>query len=400
MNTFLEKLSAWNKAYNDVPRRLMLIVLTVLTCLIAAKIFPYCWPTVLAFLFASLMEPVARVLRKLFRKVKAARSLATLLCMFVLFGLITAVVIIFANRITTEAISFVAGLPSMAKTAYDTVIVWITDLYNEYNHLLPENFLEIVRNLLNTVYQNVLSVAANLTGKVTWGTVTTVISTATSLPYIILTIVLTIMCTFYLSYDRERIANYFKRTFPGNVVKQFGLIKNGVFFAIFGQIRAQLFISFVLMLVVISGLIIIGKRYALLMGLIIGVADALPVVGAGLVINTWAILDLVMGHYSSALGLFIVYLTSLIVRQTIEPRIVGKQLGLYPLVTMMSMFAGFQMIGVLGLIAGPIVANICRVVLDADAGRLSTQTDETPLKRWIGEMKQKFAKVKKSVKKG
>ncbi len=400
MNTLLERLSAWNKSYNDVPRKLLLIAVTVLTCFVAAKIFPYCWPTVLAFLFASLMEPVARVLRKLFRKVKAARSLATLLCMFVLFGVILAVVVIVANRVLTEAISLIGNLPGMAKTAYDMVTVWITDLYMEYSELLPENFLEIVRNLLNQVYQNVLGLAANLTGKVTWGTVTTVISTATSLPYVILTIVLTIMCTFYMSYDRERIANYFKRTFPGNVVKQFGLIKNGVIFAIFGQIRAQLFISFVLMVVVILGLIVIGKRYALLMGMIIGIADALPVVGAGLIINTWTIIELLLGNYSSALGLFVVYLTSLITRQTIEPRIVGKQLGLYPLVTMMSMFAGFQMIGVLGLIAGPIVANICRVVLDADAGLLGGPQQDTPFTAWIRQIKQKiFKKAKASVKK-
>lgn len=392
MNTLLERLSAWNKAYNDVPRKLMLIFCTVLLCFVAARVFPYCWPTVLAFFFASLMEPVARVLRRLFRKVKAARTLATLLCMFVLFGLITAVVILFANRVITEAISFISGLPGMAKTAYDAVTTWITELYMEYHELLPENFIEIIRNLLNQVYQNVISFATSLTGQVTWGTVTTVISTATSLPYVILTIVLTIMCTFYLSYDRERIANYFKRTFPGNVVKQFGLIKNGVFVAIFGQIRAQLFISFVLMVVVIFGLIIIGKRYALLMGLIIGIADALPVVGAGLIINTWTIIELLLGNYSSALGLFIVYLTSLVVRQTIEPRIVGKQLGLYPLVTMMSMFAGFQMIGVLGLIAGPIVANICRVVLDADAGLLTGPEQNTTFVQWLRQLREKLLK--------
>ena len=374
MNTLLERLAAWNKENNDVPRRFMLIAATVLSCFVAAKVFPYCWPTVLAFFLASLMEPVARVLRKFFRKFKAARSLATLLCMFV--------------------------LPGMAKTAYDTVISWITELYMEYNYMLPENFLEIVRNLLNQAYQNVLGLAANLTGKVTWGTVTTVISTATSLPYVILTIVLTIMATFYLSYDRERIANYFKRTFPGNVVKKFGLIKNGVFTAIFGQIKAQLFISFVLMVIIFFGLVIIGKRYALLMALIIGVADALPVVGAGLIINTWAILDLLVGNYSAALGLFIVYLTSLTTRQLIEPRIVGKQLGLYPLVTMMSMFAGFQMIGVLGLIAGPIVANICRVVLDADSGRLGGPVDETPFTKWLESMKQKlFKKTAKGMEK-
>jgi len=396
MNTFLEKLSAWNKAYNDIPRRLMLIALTVLTCFLAVEVFPYCWPTVLAFFFASLMEPVARILRKFFRKFKAARSLATLLCMFVLFGLITAVVIVFANRIISEAISFISALPSMAKTAYDAILVWVTDLYSEFNHLLPEDFMVTVRTMLQGLYNDVLGLAGNLAGKVTWGTVTTVISTAISLPYIILAIVLTIMCTFYLSYDRERIANYFRRTFPSHVVTKFGLIKNGVFTAIFGQIRAQLFISFVLMLIIIFGLILIGKPYAVLMGVIIGIADAMPVVGAGLIINTWAIGDLLLGNYSAALGLFIVYLISITTRQTIEPRVVGKQLGLYPLVTMMSMFAGFQMIGVLGLIVGPIVANICRVVLDADAGLLGKPVDDTPFMRWwkdrLGKLRKKPAK--------
>lgn len=396
MNTILDRIAAWNKENNDIPRKILLIMITVLTFAVAVKVFPYCWPFVLAFFFSSLMEPVARVLRKLFGKMKAARSLATLLCMAVLFGFITAVVIIFANRIINEAVGFVAGLPGMAKTAYDSITVWITELYEEYSHLLPENFMEIVSNFLYGLYEDVLGLAKNLTGKVAVGTITT----ATSLPYIILAIVLTIMGTFYLSYDRERIADYFRRTFPSRVVRQFSLIKNGVFTAIFGQIRAQLFISFVLMVIIIFGLVLLGKPYALLLGVIIGIADAMPVVGAGLILNTWAIIELLFANYSSALGLFIVYLTSVVVRQTIEPRVVGKQLGLYPLVTMMSMFAGFQMMGVLGLIAGPVVANICRVVLDADAGRLGGPVAEKPFKRWLSEMRLKHReKAAKSVKK-
>jgi len=387
MNSFLERLSAWNKAYNDIPRRFMLIVVTVLTCFVAAKVFPYCWPFVLAFIFSSLMEPVARVLRKLFRRVKAARSLATLLCMLVLFGLILSLVLVFADRIITEAVSFVSSLPTTAKTAYDTISAWIAELYAEFSHLLPDNFMEMVSSFLKGLYEDVLNIAKNLTGKIAVGT----ISTATSLPYIILAIVLTIMGTFYMSYDRERIAGYFRSTFPGHVVKKFGLIKDGVFTAIFGQIRAQLFISFVLMVIIVFGLIVIGKPYALLMGVIIGVADAMPVVGAGLILNTWAIIDLLFSNYASALGLFIIYLICVVVRQTIEPRVVGKQLGLYPLVTMMSMFAGFQLIGVLGLIAGPIVANICRVVLDADAGRLAPAA-KTPLKVWLRSLGGKLRK--------
>ena len=81
-------------------------------------------------------------------------------------------------------------------------------------------------------------------------------------------------------------------------------------------------------------------------------------------------------------------------RQIIEPRIVGKQLGLYPLVTMMSMFAGFQIMGTLGLIAGPLVANICKVTLDADAGKLEpgTQKNVLPWSRLWDSLRRKNKK--------
>ena len=188
---------------------------------------------------------------------------------------------------------------------------------------------------------------------------------------------------------------YFERTVPVRVMQRFRMIKGGVFTAIFGQVKAQMFISFVLMLIIIAGLVILGKPYALLLGILIGIADVLPVIGAGLFLNSWAIGALVVGDYYTAIGLFIIYLVTITVRQIIEPRIVGKQLGLYPLVTMISMFAGFQSIGALGLIAGPMVANICRVVLDADAGKLGRPQPPTPFAQWWAAFHKKHAKSKK-----
>ena len=131
-------------------------------------------------------------------------------------------------------------------------------------------------------------------------------------------------------------------------------------------------------------------------GMLIGVADVLPVIGAGLFLNTWAIGALIIGDYYTALGLFVIYLVTVTVRQIIEPRIVGKQLGLYPLVTMMSMFAGFQIMGTLGLIAGPLVANICKVTLDADAGKLEpgTQKSVLPWSRLWDSLRRKNKKSK------
>ena len=382
MNTLFDRISAWNKTLNDIPRKLLIIASVVVCCFIAVQVLPYCWPFVLALIFSSLMEPVARLLRKVFGKIKAARLLATLLCILVLFGVLIGVTVSFADRTVREALALISDLPGMAQRAYAFITQLVTDLYAEYSHLLPDSFMEIASSFLRGLYEDVLSFAKSLTGKVAVST----ISTATSLPYIILTIILTIMGTFYMSYDRERIAGYFKRVVPQNVVKQFKLIRGGIFTAIFGQIRAQIFISFVLMLIIMTGLILMGKPYAFLIGLLIAICDVMPVLGAGLVLNTWAITDLLIGNYPSAAGLFIIYMCCIVTRQTIEPRVVGKQLGLYPLVTMMSMFAGFQMIGPVGLIAGPLVANICRVALEADAGLLKP-TGKTSLVLWLKELK-------------
>lgn len=396
MNSFFERLTVWNKNMNDVPRKLLIIASVTLLCYIAVQLFPYCWPFVLAFVFSSLMEPVARLLRRFFGKIKAARTMATLICMAVLFGLITALFLTTADRLVREIFNFARALPDMLTFLVNSITAWLRAIYEDYAELLPAGFLEQVTGLLTSMVSSIVSWVTNLSGRLASFT----ISTAVSLPTIILSVLFTIMGTFYLSYDRERIAAFFHRTFPKSVVRDFGLIKSGVFTALFGQIRAQIFISFVLMLIIIAGLTILGEPYALLLGLLIGIADVLPVIGAGLFLNTWAIGALVLGDYSTAIGLFIIYLCTITTRQIIEPRIVGKQLGLYPLVTMMSMFAGFQILGAIGLIAGPLVANICRVTLDADAGLLGPSTSsKTPLSIWWHNTQEKLRSRKAKKKK-
>jgi len=398
VNPFLDRISDWNKTMNDVPRRLIMIAVVTLLCYLAVRLFPYCWPFVLALALASLLEPVARFIRSKLRHFKAARVLATLLCMLLFFGLLTAVLLIISDRVVHEGINFIKAVPDTARTLYNSLSALVSQLYEDYQHLLPEDFLTTVNNALNNMLSNVVSYATNISARIAGFT----INTATSLPIALLSIVFTIMGTFYFSYDRERITNYFSSTLPGRVMDRYHLIKNGVFTALFGQMKAQIFISFVLMLIIIAGLFIMKQPYALLLGILIGVADVLPVIGAGLFLNSWAIVELILGNYYTAIGLFVIYLVCITVRQIIEPRIVGKQLGLYPLVTMASMFAGFQIMGTLGLIAGPLVANICRVVLDADAGKVSGPKPLTPFSAWLEKKKQEreYAKAQANTKNG
>ncbi len=384
---FSQRIADWNREMNDVPRRLLIIAGVTLACYVAVLLFPYCWPFVLALLFASLMEPIARLFRKAFKRFKAARSIATLLCMLLLYGLITILFFVTADKLIREGIGLVRVVPDLVREAVNQVTVWATALYEKYASLLPENFMERISGMLSSLVSSVASWATGMTGQLAGLT----LSTVSSLPMILLSILFTIMATFYFSYDKERIANFFRTLFPSRVVKDFRLIKGGVFTAMFGQIRAQIFISFILMLIVIAGLMILRKPYALLLGILIGVADVLPVIGAGLFLNSWAIVSLIIGDYYTAIGLFVIYIITITVRQIIEPRIVGKQLGLYPLVTMLSMFIGYKSIGTLGLIAGPLVANICKVTLDADAGKLNPSEKKSilPWAQLFAELKSK-----------
>ena len=390
MNSILDRLTAWNTKMNDVPRRLMIVAGTILACVLVVVLWPYFWPFGIALIFAMMLEPAARLIRRALKRLKAARAIATLLCMILLFGLMAVAFLYLSNRLWHESIALIRATPDFARSVGSKLTVWFNDLYTRYSEILPEDFLTTANNLLNNALSSIGSAAANLSGRIASFT----ISTATSLPRIILSIVFIVMGTFYFSYDRERISGFFRRTFPNSVIKDFHLVKDGVFTAFFGQIRAQIFISFVLTLIIIAGLFLLRQPYALLVGFLIGLGDVLPVIGAGLFLNGWAIVELLLGNYSLAIALFVLYLVVVVVRQIIEPRIVGRQLGLYPLVTMVSMFAGFRLYGALGLIGGPLIANICRVALDADAGRLGGPKQETPFSNWWKAFREKHGKKK------
>ncbi len=361
MEDLLNRLRNWNGKMNDIPRRLVLIALVLAVCFVVVKLFPLFWPFVVALLFAMMMEPLVRLLRRAFSKMRLGNKLATILGMVVLFGLIGWLLKAVSGRLIREAISLAQATPSLLRSLNIQITVWMTNLSQHYADVLPDNLTGMIESVLKEA-ENALTPLARTIAAGAW-------TTATSAPKVLLSVVLTIMGTFYLSSDRERIFAYFHRTFPKGVVRKSMLLKRDIFKALFGQVKAQLLVSLLITVVVTCGLLIQHKPYWLLLGLLIGLADALPVLGAGLFLIPWSLVGFAMGDTATGIGMALTYVSVVVARQIAEPRIVGKNLGLYPLATMMAMFAGFQLTGnVLGLLLGPILLNLCKVVLQADRG--------------------------------
>ena len=135
-------------------------------------------------------------------------------------------------------------------------------------------------------------------------------------------------------------------------------IKAYIVGTLFVVIRSYILIMSITFVELSIGLSLIGIKNVLLVSLFISVFDILPVLGVGGVLIPWATICLILGNVGMAASLAVLYVVIVIVRNILEPKIVGKQLGLHPIVTLSSMFAGVQLLGGIGLFGFPIALSL------------------------------------------
>ena len=127
-----------------------------------------------------------------------------------------------------------------------------------------------------------------------------------------------------------------------------------------GWLKAQLTLMAVTAVIVTFGLMLVGVSYPLLFGLTVAVVDALPVFGSGTVLIPWSLVCFFQGDCRRGLGLLLLYGAAALTRAALEPRLVGKHMGLSPLLTLFSLYAGFRIFGVAGMILLPLLVLLLR----------------------------------------
>lgn len=365
MERIWERLRDINERWNHLPHKLLLIVALLLLLFLAVGVLPFVAPFALAAVFAYLIEPVVRWVSKLFgKKERAGRVVGAALSVLVLTGVLLLLTLVLTSRAVEEVKYLAMELPGWASQATESIIAWIESLDFEWQALgaLEATVRDALRGLVNEaggMLTSLASRAATFVARLAW-------QTAASLPQIILFIVLTLMGTLYMSADRERIGSYLGSLLPAGSRLRTAMYRTSVLRALFTQVRAALIMMLITFVELSAGFLITGLDYAILFALIIAVLDALPVIGAGLFLIPATIYGVVVGDLRLALGFGLTYVTTIVVRQIMEPRIIGKQLGLYPLATMMAMYAGLQVMGFVGMLLGPMMLLLCKVVITAE----------------------------------
>jgi sporulation integral membrane protein YtvI len=187
-----------------------------------------------------------------------------------------------------------------------------------------------------------------------------------AIPLTIIRVIIAIVSAFFFMKDKELIAESIVGLFPKSFVARYRLVRQGLFKALIGYMKGQLIVMGLVSSVCIIGLIIIGSDYAFLIGIGIGIFDLIPVFGAGGILITWAVYHFIVGNFSFGIGLMIIYGVVFLTRQMLESHVIGEQIGIHPIILLMSVYVGVFAMGPVGILGGPLIALTIKTTMEAD----------------------------------
>ncbi|MHB8172283.1 MAG: sporulation integral membrane protein YtvI [Thermincolia bacterium] len=327
-------------------------------------------PFILAVILSLFLEPIVRVLHLRFG---FSRTVSVVVAMLAVFGGAGAVVGFLVVRLIFELSHLINAIPAYqqslgvlaSKLVEKGKIYWQqgTDLEARY---VPDELNEAIRGNLDNLYQAIGELATN--------TVNGLINFASLIPGGITTFITVLLvgllATFFISKDRPGLVKIWLRWVPAPYNHQLIDVLTQVFQAFTGYLKAQLILISISTGISILGLYLIGAKYALVMGLVIGIFDLIPVLGPSSVFVPWIIWAVLIGDGPFALKLAVLWLVIMGIRQLLESKVIADTLGLHPLGTLMAMYIGLKALGVLGMIMGPIVVIAIQAVVKAGVIKL------------------------------
>ena len=222
---------------------------------------------------------------------------------------------------------------------------------------LSDNIKNILQDSVSELIQNITNLIKNL--------LTGLLETMYSIPKIAIYLVITILATYFITSDKFYILDRIEHHIPRKLVDKTNIKLEAIKLTLGNYLKAQgtlFIIAFLIYLIGLYSLKIIGMdvKYPLLMAVIILFLDILPILGAGTIIIPWIIILFLNGNNSLAFSLLGLYILNIAVREFLEPKIVSKKIGIHPIFTLIAMYTGFKLIGIFGMIIGPIVLIILK----------------------------------------
>ena len=314
------------------------------------------WPFFVAFLFASILVPAIRWLTV---RCRIKYNLAAAMCLIVFFALLSGVAVLLTSRIITLVTDTVTWLPTLYSDTISPGLENLSQTLEELAERVSPEVADTVEGALPTVVSSIGSTVTSASMRL----VSALSGWATKIPSRLISTLICVIATIFMTLDYHRMTAFLLRQVPERSRHVISEARNTLGEVIRKYGRSYAIIMGITFLEMLVGLLILRQKNAVLIAAAIAVFDIFPIVGAGTILVPWAVVTLLGGDVGKGVGLLAIWIIEIVVRQIIEPRIVGRQVGLHPLITLIAMFVGSKLFGGIGLLGLPIT---CAIVSSMD----------------------------------
>nr|WP_237690937.1 sporulation integral membrane protein YtvI [Paenibacillus caui] len=335
-------------------RGLGVLIAIALVILGIYLLFPLLYPFLIAWLIAYAMKPFVAFLQN---RLKLPRWLSVTLGLLVYFGGAVLVLSAAVTRMVKEVIHLTQSFDTYVNRVRDIFINWansdgIQNFVHEINKFIQNNpkYEDTINKNINKTTDTLSAVVTHFVSDF----LNAIVNVLTSLPHFLLILIVTILATFFIGKNWEkhmqRLSDWAPAPLRNTAVEIWSSLKK----ALFGYLRSLFIMVSITAFIVLIGLLILRVDSAFTLAILIGLVDLLPYLGVGTVMVPWIIYQFMIGDLRLGIGLLILYGIITVARHLIEPKVLATSVGLDPLSTLIGMFVGLKLFGVLGLIIGPV----------------------------------------------
>lgn len=331
------------------------LTVTILGIGIAAFLFfRYLFVAVLPFLIswatAFLLRPAVRFISKKTRiSAKIVSVMLTIVCVLIGLGLIV-LFVFFAVKEAGEFFSSLVGdqrvIDILAKITNPIGAIFGD---GEASAALSEHIGAAIEEGISGLVSRLVALLSDI---------------AASIPGVLFFILVTVIASVYFALDIDRINKWLKGILPKKWAKSLSGFKNSCLSVGVKYLRSYLIIMGITFVIMLAGLLILRINNAVLLAVIIAILDLLPIIGVGTVLVPWSIVELLLGNTGMGIGLIVLLVIHELVRQFAEPKIIGKNLGVHPLVSLLLLYVGYSVLGFVGILFVPLLAVVLNIFFD------------------------------------
>lgn len=336
-------------------------------------------PFLLTFFFAILLQRPLRFLDK--KTNNKCHALWSILLVVASILIIIVPLIFIATALMAKLAEFVKYLTSLISDFPNLMTTLESELLNFGKHLpvaMQDNYATTITDWVNNVLDSADTSAAGVSFDTVKNGVTTglsgVFGVVKNIPSILISVVISIIAWIFFTKDYNFIVAFIQKQLPDgkkNVLVEIKQVFSKTILKMlraYGMIMAITFIELFIGFTILRATGIMNNSYFVWIAVGVAIFDILPVAGSGGILIPWALFSLIMGNYKQAIGIMIIYAVISVIRQYIEPKIVGDSLGVHPLITLMGLYFGLKLFGFLGMFIVPLTVMTLKAF--NDAGRI------------------------------